>query len=307
MSGKPEYNYDAFFEAQQRLEAAGHVVYNPATNEVNGVEDPLYIAKSREEWASYTPEEHEREWQQVMMRDIRWILEVDALALLPGWRGSRGALLEHHIAAHIGKRISNVDGFLPGGKDYEEIAAAYEDEPDLEVLLGYNSEWFEYLRQDVVVGTQLDAEDVGMAPTFEENQTLKYTGAGVAPQTPAFPGDAGYDLVVARDWFLSPGENGDIPIDINIALPDGYWGLITGRSSTLRKRSLLVNIGIIDNGYRGPLFTNVQNIGRHDVHIEKGERLAQLILFPIHTPPVIAVPELPLSQRGVNAFGSTGK
>lgn len=122
----------------------------------------------------------------------------------------------------------------------------------------------------------------------------------------AYPGDAGMDLTVVGRATLAPGEAVDIPTGLRIELPEGYWGRITGRSSTMRKRGLLVNEGVIDQGYRGELFVYVKNLNGHDIFIERGERLAQLILAPIVRMEIEEVGWIADSERGEKGFGSSG-
>ena len=121
-----------------------------------------------------------------------------------------------------------------------------------------------------------------------------------------YPGDAGMDLAVVGRHTLNPGESRDLPTGIAVELPAGYWGRITGRSSTLRKRGLFINEGVIDEGYRGELLVYVTNRQSTPVEIEPGDRLAQLILHPVHQAPAEWADELSPSERGTNGFGSTG-
>lgn len=123
----------------------------------------------------------------------------------------------------------------------------------------------------------------------------------------AYDGDAGYDLFVSRPAIVSPGSVADVHTDISIRLPHGYYARIVGRSSTLRKRRLVVNEGIIDNGYTGELFVCVLNTTRHAIQIDPGERLAQLIVQPIVLLDFIARDDLGHTERGNNGFGSSGK
>lgn len=124
----------------------------------------------------------------------------------------------------------------------------------------------------------------------------------------AKPGDVGLDLYVSEARTIGPGDFVDVPCGVSVRLPDGYWALITGRSSTLRRRGLLVANGIIDTGYTGPLFAGVQNLGRQDVHVDAGERLAQLILLPNVADRLVVqvTSELGDTPRGATGFGSTG-
>lgn len=124
--------------------------------------------------------------------------------------------------------------------------------------------------------------------------------------TRAYEGDAGWDLYVDEDTTVSPGVVTDVPCGISVAIPHGHYGRIVGRSSTHRKRGLSVVEGIIDAGYRGPLFSGVWNPGSTPVHLARGERVCQLILTKVPLEHYIEVDVLPSSHRGENGFGSSG-
>jgi dUTP pyrophosphatase len=138
-------------------------------------------------------------------------------------------------------------------------------------------------------------------------QLLPGEGSPRVP-TKAYPGDAGWDLYVSRDVVVPAHSFIDIHTDIAIAMPEGLWGRITGRSSTLRKYGLLVNEGIIDNGYRGELFIGMFNLTDHDRFIPTGTRVAQLIFHwlieDLQWEPTMV---LPPSQRQDKGFGSSGQ
>ena len=126
--------------------------------------------------------------------------------------------------------------------------------------------------------------------------------------TRAHDNDAGYDLYVAERTIVSAHSFEDVPSGVHVQLPEGSWGLLTGRSSSVRNRGLLVIQGVIDEGYRGELFSAVWNLTDHDVILEAGERVAQLILMPniTVTTELVEVQELDASVRGSNGFGSSG-
>src|ERR1041385_821101 len=86
MTGLPEFNFPAFFEAEEKLRQRGYLVVNPA-----GLEETSP--------RSWTPEE---QWRWNMRRDIPALLTCDEIALLPGWQTSRGARLELHIGTQMG-------------------------------------------------------------------------------------------------------------------------------------------------------------------------------------------------------------
>ncbi|ALY09832.1 dUTPase [Arthrobacter phage Preamble] len=145
-----------------------------------------------------------------------------------------------------------------------------------------------------------------------ERKTLQFApvdGAEVQLPTRAYTDDAGLDLFVTEDTWVPANGFVDIRSHIKVQLPDWSWGFLVGRSSTLRKKGLLVNPGIIDAGYRGELFSGVQNMTSKPVHVEAGERIAQLIIIGNGTRQIepVLVPELNSHARGKNGFGSSGK
>lgn len=134
------------------------------------------------------------------------------------------------------------------------------------------------------------------------------TDPGAALPTRAYDGDAGFDMYTLEDTLVPAGGFVDVPVGISVQFPDNVWGMIIGRSSTVRKLDLLVTPGVIDTGYRGPLFAGVRSLRADDYTVKRGERLAQILPFPnmaqqIHP---IAVDVLTPSDRGEMGFGSSG-
>lgn len=140
---------------------------------------------------------------------------------------------------------------------------------------------------------------------------LAYVGGLGALPTRAHPGDAGFDLYTSEDTHIEPGQFVDVPCDLRIQLPVTMWALVVGRSSTLRKRGLLVPQGVIDSGYRGPIYAGCWNLGHQTVVVALGERIAQLIPLPL-TAATLALrsvdqlDELNPGDRGEAGFGSSG-
>ena len=126
----------------------------------------------------------------------------------------------------------------------------------------------------------------------------------------AKPGDAGADLYSRIDTELKPGERKLIPTGIAIAIPPGYAAFVHPRSGRAIKEGLgMVNApGTVDAAYRGELQVILIN---HDsaqsIKIERGERIAQLVIQRVEHGEFIEVDELPGSPRGESGFGSTGK
>lgn len=123
------------------------------------------------------------------------------------------------------------------------------------------------------------------------------------------PGDAGLDLRARLGMRLAPGERALIPTGIAIALPPGYVALVHPRSGLALRRGLgLLNApGTIDAGYRGEIgVIAVNHDAREPIDIERGDRIAQLVVLPVAHARLVEVVALPGSHRGEGGFGSTG-
>lgn len=138
--------------------------------------------------------------------------------------------------------------------------------------------------------------------------TARYIGSGHQP-TKAYEDDAGFDLYCDIDTPIDilPGQCVDIPAGVHVQWPDQMWGLLIGRSSTFRTHGLMVNPGIIDTGYRGPLFAVTRNISNFTVTVNPGDRIAQIIPMVTNAHDmVMTYGSLDPSDRGSNGFGSSG-
>lgn len=146
------------------------------------------------------------------------------------------------------------------------------------------------------------------AAMFTNPMLAKYDGDGQQPEA-ALPGDAGFDIAYHGevDIIIKPGEKANIPSGISYQMPQGYWSLILGRSSTFSKRGLLVPPSVIDAGYTGPIFAICWNVGQTEEVIKPGDRLAQIIPMPLSAE-YMNWQKSPLEQttRGSSGFGSTG-
>jgi dUTP pyrophosphatase len=124
----------------------------------------------------------------------------------------------------------------------------------------------------------------------------------------AHPGDAGLDLVAAQPVRLEPGGRAAVPTGLSIAVPDGWVGLVHPRSGLARRQGVTVANapGTIDAGYRGELQVLLVNLGAEPVQLERGDRIAQLLLQPVGVAQVLEVEDLGPTRRGAGGFGSTG-
>lgn len=122
-------------------------------------------------------------------------------------------------------------------------------------------------------------------------------------------GDAGADLVSADSLILKPGQRQAVATGLHVAIPIGYVGLIHPRSGLALKQGIsMVNTpGTIDSGYRGEIKVILINHDReNDFIIERGDRIAQLVIQKVERASFIKVQNLDQTQRGSDGFGSTG-
>ena len=131
---------------------------------------------------------------------------------------------------------------------------------------------------------------------------------GVALPVYAREGDAGLDVAAAATVTLEPGGRELVPTGLRVAIPAGYAGLVMPRSGlALRSGVTVLNApGLIDSGYRGEIGVLLVNHGARTVVIQRGERIAQLVIQPVARAQLVEVRELQESRRGEGGFGSTG-
>lgn len=125
----------------------------------------------------------------------------------------------------------------------------------------------------------------------------------------AHAGDAALDLFAAASLSLAPGDRAAVATGIAVAIPEGYAGFVQARSGRALKEGLaLVNApGLIDSGYRGEIKVIVVNLApSEDIRIERGEKIAQLVIQAVTPVELNEVNELPASERGEGGFGSSG-
>jgi dUTP pyrophosphatase len=120
--------------------------------------------------------------------------------------------------------------------------------------------------------------------------------------------DAGMDLRSIASVVLSPGIPQAVPTGIAIELPAGYEAQVRPRSGLALKHAILVanTPGTIDPGYRGEIRVILLNAGKADYKIEKGDRIAQLIVAR-YEPVEWEEGDLNETVRGAGGFGSSGR
>lgn len=173
---------------------------------------------------------------------------------------------------------------------------------------------------------------------------IKLLSENATMPTRANATDAGYDIYAAETKILEPQQKAIIKTDLAVNIPKGYVGLLTSRSGVSSKTHLVIETGKIDSGFHGNMGINIKNdtdlnstsadvritengFENHLLNVKgeiiekiidgeflldaykinKGDKLAQLVIVPIWTPELEEVAEFDIqSTRGENGFGSTG-
>ena len=118
--------------------------------------------------------------------------------------------------------------------------------------------------------------------------------------------DAGLDLFSSVDFVLAEGQVEAIPTGIKIAVPEGYVGLVWDKSG-VSLRGVHRLAGVIDSGYRGEVKVVMINLSHEAFVIERGMKIAQMLVQPIAKVDIVEVDNLDETSRGEGGFGSTGK
>ena len=121
---------------------------------------------------------------------------------------------------------------------------------------------------------------------------------------------AGADVYacIKNEIILHPGESKLIPTGLRIAIPKGYEVQVRSRSGLALKHGVIVlnSPGTIDSDYRGEVGVVLINHGKKRFVVEKGMRIAQLVLSPVVQAQFVCAQELSTTLRGEGGFGHTG-
>jgi dUTP pyrophosphatase len=124
------------------------------------------------------------------------------------------------------------------------------------------------------------------------------------PQT----GDSGYDMTAVEDTVVPARGSAVVPVGLTLAdVPPGLWLRIESRSGLSFKHQISAFNGILDCNYRGDLGVKLINNSDVDYQARKGDRIAQLVCYPLIAPESVWSDEVSDTDRGSNGFGSTGR
>lgn len=229
-----------------------------------------------------------------------------AVAFLPSTAKSVG------VPAEVGYfQARNTPVLLVTDQTDSWVVAGWADEANIEVVemdSGDIAAGLDWLRDRM---QYLDGGPDGVGRDAYEIEPIVFEKRedGATLPTKGYHDDAGYDLYAAEAAIIPARGQAMVSCGVAVDIPEGMWAEIRGRSSTLRKFSLMVapTVGVIDEGYTGELFAPVVSLNDDEVRIEKGQRIAQLILH--HAPGQQFQPvwgRVRDKARGSNGFGSTG-
>ncbi len=143
------------------------------------------------------------------------------------------------------------------------------------------------------------------------------THPNVVPPTRANPSDAGLDiyfspLEIDTEVTLPAGHTTTLKTGLRFGVPHGYMLQVMNRSSVASRKQLLVGACVIDSGYDGEVFINLHNVGTQSQVIQRGDKIAQVVMVPVipfraycrHDGGLYSYP-ITMSDRGEGALGST--
>jgi len=123
-------------------------------------------------------------------------------------------------------------------------------------------------------------------------------------------GSSGMDLAASNEFLIKiePGKTAIVPTGISLAIPKGFEVQIRPRSGLAAKKSISVlnTPGTIDADYRGEIKVILINLGKEVFEVEKGLRIAQMVVSPVIQVKLKEVENLNETERGKGGFGSTG-
>ena len=132
-------------------------------------------------------------------------------------------------------------------------------------------------------------------------------GAGGSLPEYASAGSAGADLRASEAALVPPGGRVAVPTALRLQIPPGHAGLVWPRSGLAIRHGIDTLAGVIDSDYRGEVRVVLVNHGDEPFRIEKGDRIAQLLVQRVERAAFAAVASIDTTDRGEGGFGSSGR
>ena len=129
---------------------------------------------------------------------------------------------------------------------------------------------------------------------------------GAIMPTRAHEIDAGLDIYAREAQIVPARESATFDTGVHVEIPVGAVGMLKSKSG-LNVKHGITSEGVIDAGYTGSIVVKLYNNSGYDYAVNAGDKISQLVIMPILTPPLELVEELETTERGAGGFGSTGK
>ena len=126
--------------------------------------------------------------------------------------------------------------------------------------------------------------------------------------------DAGADLYASESIFIPVGKTVKVSTGVALRVANGFVGKVEDRSS-MSSRGIRTGAGIIDSGFSGEVSVVLHNLNnttsangdQRGYMVQKGDKIAQLLIIAVSTPDIVERDTLWISERGTNGFGSSGR
>lgn len=123
----------------------------------------------------------------------------------------------------------------------------------------------------------------------------------------ASAGAAGADLRASEAVEIGPGQRAAVPTAVRLQIPPGHVGLVWPRSGLAVRHGIDTLAGVIDSDYRGEVRVVLVNHGDEPFRVERGDRVAQLLVQAVERATFVAAASIDETDRGRGGFGSTGR
>ena len=143
-------------------------------------------------------------------------------------------------------------------------------------------------------------------PTKEHVLNVKKVTPSAEIPSYLYDTDVGFDLRADENIKLFPGEQKPVKTGVIFEIPQGTVGLIRDRVGVITQMGIHTCAGTFDSGFRGEVSIFLVNLSEETKYIEKGMRIAQMIIIPVLRPKIVQVKNLTTTERGEKSFGSTG-
>ena len=118
--------------------------------------------------------------------------------------------------------------------------------------------------------------------------------------------DAGADIRTPEGFTLKAHGSEIIATGVHVELPAGTVGMLKSKSG-LNTRYGIVSEGVIDEGFSGEIIVKLYNLSDHDYMFQRGDKITQLVVMPVHYVTYEQVDEIQGGERGTDGYGSTGR